>query len=225
MNKKKFFFDDIFYLKNKNNIKIFDFIKNKKKKFLETIDVSINLFIDTKNINQNLIGKVCLPHGIGKNNKVVVFTSDSRIKESYLYGAYFAGNNDLINKIKNNSIEYDVVISTPDLFYKVNKLGQILGPKGLMPNIKLGTVTNNLKDDIKKFINGQIIYKSDKFGIIHSIIGKINFSSKKLFDNLVTLINSIKLNKPSGYKGNIFIKKVFVCSTMGKSYLINLNNI
>ncbi len=222
-NKEKYNFN-CFENVNKN-LDVFNLIKKKKCKFIETIDVSINLSIDVKNINQYVVGKVFLPHGIGRKNKVVVFSSDDQKDDLYSNGAYFVGKDDLFNKIKNNTIDYDVVITTPDYFENVSKLGQILGPKGLMPNVKLGTVTNDLVKCVKDFYNNQIIYRNDKFGVIHTFIGKINFLSKQLSENLFFLIKSINLNKPVGFKGNVFIKKICVCSTMGKSYVINLYNL
>ncbi len=212
---------------NKNRlIKIFDLIKKKSKiNFIESIDVAINLFIDTKDINQHIKGCVLLPYGIGKKNKVVVFASEFQKDIAYSSGAFYVGSKDLFNKIKNCSIKYDVVISTLEHIKLVSKLGQLLGPKGLMPNIKLGTLTDNLKDSVSKFSKGQITYKNDKFGIIHSKIGKINFTSEHLLSNFTCFIDSVKLNRPSKLKSNFFFKKIFISSTMGKSYLVDLDNI
>ncbi len=212
---------------NKSNlIKIFDFVKKKSKfHFIESVDIAINLFIDTKDVNQNVKGSVLLPHGIVKTNKVIVFAPKSKEDISYSSGAFFVGMENLLDKVKNNSIEYDVVISSLEGVKLVSKLGQILGPKGLMPDVKLGTITDDLKNSVLKFSKGQITYKNDKFGIIHSVIGKINLTNNQLLDNFICFINSVKSNKPNKIKNNFFFKKIFVSSTMGKSILVDLNNI
>ncbi len=211
--------------KNKKKIiKIFDLIKkNSKKKFVESIDVDINLLLDCKNINQNFCGSLLLPYSNKSKKKIVVFTDESNFKIAYKAGAFFVGNNDLFNKIKNNEIKYDLVICSYNYINIVSKLGYILGPKGLMPNLKLGTITNDIRNTVSDFIKGKIIYKADKYGIIHLSIGKINFSNKELFTNFFYLINSILLNKLNKINSNIFIKKVSISSTMGKGYIINLN--
>ncbi len=211
--------------KNKNKIiKILDLIKKKsKKKFNESIDVDINLLLDNKDINQVICGSVLLPYRKKSNKKIVVFTDESNFKIAYKSGAFFAGNDDLFYKIKNNKIKYDLVICSCDYINIVSKLGYILGPKGLMPNLKLGTITNDIENTVFEFVNGKIIYKTDKYGIIHLSIGKINFSSKELFYNFSCLINSILLNKSNKINDSFLIKKINISSTMGKSYIINLN--
>ncbi len=218
MNINKFYF-------NKNDlIKIFENIKKKSKfNFIESVDIAINLSIDTKDINQTIKGNVLLPHNFGKTKKVIVFASKSKEKISYSAGAFFVGMENLFDKVKNNTIKYDVVLSTLDSMKLVSKLGQILGPKGLMPNLKLGTITDDLENSISKFVKGKIIYKNDKFGIIHSTIGKLNFTSNQLLDNFICFINSIISNKPKQLKNMFFLKKIFISSTMGKSFLVNLN--
>ncbi len=207
----------------KDIINIFDVIKkNSKMKFIESIDISINLFFNKNITNKIILNSVLLPNKINNNISIVVFTNKNNFKIAYNYGAKYVGNNDLIDKIKRKKIKYDIIISTPDTLNIVNKLNYILGPKGLIPDLKLGTITNNLKESILEFVKGKIIYKSDKFGIINSSIGKINFSSKKLYNNLLCFINSIYLYK---YNNNInfIIKKINFSSTMGKSYFINFN--
>ncbi len=210
---------------NKNNlIKIFDNIKKKSRfNFIESIDIVVNLNIDTSDMNQNIKGVILLPFSINKKKKIIVFAPKSKENIAYSSGAYFVGMENLFYKVKNNLIKYDVVISTIESMKLVSKLGEILGPKGLMPNIKLGTITDNLEVNISKFVKGQITYKSDKFGIIHSVIGKTNFSNDKLLDNYICFINSIKSNKPNKLKNNIFFKKIFISSTMGRSFLVNLD--
>lgn len=213
--------------KNKNDkkiIKIFDLIKkNSNKKFNESIDVDVNLLLDYKNNNQNIYGNLLFPYKLNIKKKIVVFTDESNFKIAYKAGAFFVGNDDLFNKIKNNEIEYDLVICSSNYINVVSKLGYILGPKGLMPNLKLGTITDNIKYTISNFVKGNIIYRSDKYGIIHLSIGKINFSNNKLLSNFYCLINSILLNKLNKNKNNNFIKKINISSTMGRSYIINLN--
>ncbi len=213
------------YNSNEKIFKIFNLIKeNSKKKFNESIDVSINLSLkNSKNLNNIIYGSVLFPYKKNIYKNIVVFTNKSNFDIAYNSGAYFVGNNDLFNKIKNNNIKYDLVICTSDYVNIVSKLGYILGPKGLMPNINLGTITDNLKDTISDYIKGKIIYKSDKYGIIHISIGKINFPNKELLNNFSCLIDSILLNKFNKLKNNSFIKKINISSTMGKNYIINLN--
>ncbi len=209
---------------NKNIIKIFNLIKNNSnKKFNESIDVDINLLLDYKNSNQNIYGNLIFPYKVNLKKKIVVFTDESNFKIAYKAGAFYVGNDDLFNKIKNNEIKYDLVICSSNYVNFVSKLGYILGPKGLMPNLNLGTITDNIEYTINNFIKGNIIYKSDKYGIIHLSIGKINFSNDELLSNFNYLINSILLNKFNKNKNNNFIKKISISSTMGKSYIINLN--
>ncbi len=211
--------------KNKEKIiKIFDLVKkSSKKRFIESIDVDINLLLDYKDISQNICGNLLFPYRNKNKRRIVVFTDESNFKIAYKAGAFFVGNNDLFDKIKNNKIKYDLVICSYNYINIVSKLGYILGPKGLMPNLKLGTITNDIKNTVSDFVKGKVIYKSDKYGIIHISIGKINFSNEELFSNFFYLINSILLNKLNKVDNDIFIKKISVSSTMGKSYIINLN--
>lgn len=209
----------------KELIKIFDFIKNNSKlKFIESIDISINLkFYNNKDFSKNIFGTVLLPNNIFyKKRKIIVFTSKNNYKLAINSGAYIVGKNKLFNLVKKKKIDYDIVICTTNVLDLVKKLEYILNPKGLMPKIELGTVTNNLDKTINNFINGQILYRSDKFGIIHTTFGKINFDNIKLYENFLSLIESIKFNK---INNNFIFKKITISSTMGKSYLINLNNI
>ncbi len=211
---------------NKDNlIKIFNLIKNKSKiNFIESIDIAINLSIDPKDFTQNIRGSVLLPYSFSKERKIIVFAPKSKEKIAYSSGAFLVGMDDLFYKVKNNLIKYDIVISSLESVDLVSKLGQILGPKGLMPNLKLGTITDNLENTISNFVKGQITYKNDKFGIIHGVIGKINFTSNQLLDNFICFINSIKSNKPNGLKNNFLFKKIVISSTMGKGFLVNISN-
>ncbi len=206
-----------------NFINIFNNIKNKniKRNFIESIDVSIVLDIDFKDINQYILGKTTLPHNNGKNYKIVILDNDLNKDKALSWGAYDVLNiNDLINKKK--VINYDIAIMKPNNIKYINKISNIFGNSCILPNIKLDTITNNLKDTVYDFLNGKIIYRNDKFGVINLCIGKINFDSYKLADNLFVLLNSIKLYKSKFIKKFIFIKKVYVSSTMGKSYIVKI---
>ncbi|QJC37014.1 50S ribosomal protein L1 [Enterobacteriaceae endosymbiont of Donacia vulgaris] len=192
-------------------------LKNLSKiKFIESIDIAINLGINTKKTEQNVRGSVCLPHGIGKQVKFAVFASGREAITAKELGIELIGMNDLSTKITNGEKKIDVVISTPEAMDIVSKLGPILGPKGLMPNPKLGTITNNIAETVKKIRNGQINFRNDKNGIIHASIGKINFENNKIKENLQTLLKSLKKYKPTKLKGN-YIKKIYISSTMGIS--------
>lgn len=192
----------------------------KSTKFLETIEINFNLNINTKKTNQNIKGFVILPHGTGKNIKIAVFTTGKNIEIAKLCGVEAIGLEDLAEKIKKNSSLFDLIIASPETMKIVSKLGPILGPKGLMPNPKFGTITENIKKAIKEAKNGKVCYKNDKNGVIHSIVGKINFSNQKLYENIKTLFEAIKKSKPSQSKG-FFIKKISISTTMGPGITIN----
>ncbi|URJ25035.1 50S ribosomal protein L1 [Candidatus Blochmannia ocreatus (nom. nud.)] len=198
--------------------------KMKKAKFIESVDVAINLGIDTRKSDQNIRSSVVLPHGIGRNIQVAVFAQGENIKLAKDAGADIVGLEDLCNKIKIEKYLPDVIIASSDVMPLINKLGPILGPKGLMPNIKMGTISNNISESVKKAKLGQIRYKNDKNGIIHATIGKINFDTSYLRENLETLILSIKHVKPYTHKGT-YIKKINISTTMGKSVTIDQNSI
>ncbi|BGI51274.1 MAG: 50S ribosomal protein L1 [Buchnera aphidicola (Ceratovacuna japonica)] len=190
-----------------------------RTKFIESLDVSINLNIDTKKSEQNIRNKVFLPNGLGKKIRILVFTKGKNVelakkaKADYIY-------QENIKDIKKEIKNFDIVVSSPDSMKTVGKLGHILGPRGLMPNAKSGTITNNIFDSIKKIKNGQIKYKNDKNGIIHTSIGKINFTNKQIKENFFALIKSLNEIKPSKIKGEFF-KKIYFSTTMGGSILIN----
>ncbi|WP_343192202.1 50S ribosomal protein L1 [Buchnera aphidicola] len=190
------------------------------KTFNESIDVSIQLGIDAKKSDQNIRGTTILPHGIGKTIKTAVFAQGDNIKLAKSAGADFIGMENLVDLIKNKKIIFDVVIASPDTMPIVSKLGSILGPKGLMPNPKLGTVTDNIYQTVKNIKTGQIRYKNDKNGIIHTTIGKINFPQQNIQENLNALLVSLKKNKPSHSKG-VFIKKITLSTTMGAGLTID----
>ncbi len=184
------------------------------KKFDESLDISIILGIDAKKSDQQIRGVTSLPKMPKKNIKIAVFADGDDIEKAKKAGAEIVGGDDLIDKIKKGELNFDKCISTPKMMVKVSSLGQILGPKGLMPNPKLGTVTNDVVNAIKNVKLGQVEYKTDKAGIIHASVGKISFSADELKKNIEFLLQEIKKKKPETSKG-IFIKKFFINSTMG----------
>ena len=198
--------------------------KASNAKFNETIDISINLGIDAKKSEQNVRGSMVLPNGTGKKLKVVVFAQNEQVDAAKNAGADEVGLEDLAEKIKSGFREFDVVIATPDTMRIVGQLGQILGPKGMMPNPKDGTVTKNVEDAVNKAKTGQIRFRNDKGGVVHCSIGKIDFSEESIKENLESLLDEIIKSKPSSAKG-AFIKKVTVSSTMGPGITIDHSTI
>lgn len=196
--------------------------KNCNTKFNESIDVSINLNLKQKKEEFNIRTVVNLPHGNGKVNKVAVLCEETKIKEAKEAGADIAGSDNLVEEITGGKINFDKLIATPSMMSKMGKLGKILGPKGLMPNPKLGTVTNDIKKAVKLIKDGQIEIKNDKDGNLGVSIGRKNFPENKILENYNLLIESIKREKPTGIKGD-FILSTFMTSTMGISYRIKLN--
>ena len=196
--------------------------KNCNTKFNESIDVSINLNLKQKKEEFNIRTVVNLPHGNGKTNKVAVLCEESKIKEAKEAGADLVGSENLVEEIMAGKINFDKLISTPSMMSKMGKLGKILGPKGLMPNPKLGTVTSDIKKTVKLIKDGQIEVKNDKDGNLGASIGRKNFPENKILENYNSLIETIKKEKPNGIKGD-FILSTFMTSTMGISYKIKLN--
>ena len=190
--------------------------KSKKLKFDETLDIAINLGIDPKHADQIVKGVVKLPHGTGKAVKIAVFAKDDKAKEAADAGADFVGSEDLAKQLEKNEIKVDRVIATPDMMATVGKLGKVLGPKGLMPNPKLGSVTTDLKKIIEDIKNGLIEFKADKAGTVHAGVGKVSFATDKLETNINNFVDAIIKAKPSGAKGNYF-KDMYISSTMGPS--------
>ena len=184
------------------------------KKFDETLDVTVVLGIDAKKSDQQIRGVISLPKMPAKKIKVAVFADGDDLKKAKDSGADIVGAEELVEKVKNGEINFDKCIATPKMMSKVSVLGQILGPKGLMPNPKLGTVTNDLAAAIKNIKSGQVEYKTDKAGLIHAPIGKISFSDDELKKNIVFFLDELKKKKPENSKG-VFIKKFFITSTMG----------
>ena len=198
--------------------------KANNAKFNETIDISVNLGIDAKKSEQNVRGSMVLPNGTGKKLKVIVFAQNEQVDAAKNAGADEVGLEDLAEKIKSGFREFDVVIATPDTMRIVGQLGQILGPKGMMPNPKDGTVTKNVEDAVNKAKTGQIRFRNDKGGVVHCSIGKIDFSEESIKENLESLLDAIIKSKPSSAKG-AFIKKVTVSSTMGPGITIDHSTI
>ncbi len=184
-------------------------------KFDETVDIAINLGVDPKHADQMVRGAIVLPNGIGKQTRVLVFAKGDKEKEARAAGADFVGGDDLAKKIQDeNWFDFDRVIATPDMMGVVGRLGRILGPRGLMPNPKLGTVTPNVADAVRDQKAGKVEYRVDKAGIVHCGIGKVSFEVEKLWENASALIDVIQRAKPAASKG-IYMKKISVSSTMG----------
>nr|YP_009497337.1 ribosomal protein L1 [Biddulphia biddulphiana]AWT40050.1 ribosomal protein L1 [Biddulphia biddulphiana] len=191
-------------------------------KFIETTELHVNLYIDPKYADQQLRTTVTLPNGMGKTLTIAVLTNENNFNEAKTAGATIVGSDDLIEEISQGIINFDLLIATSDIMPKLAKLGKILGPKGLMPSPKSGTVTNRLSNTLTDFQKGKFEYKADKTGIVHVSFGKSNFPENQLLENLVCLYKSIEQNRPSGVKGKYF-KSLFICTTMGPSLQLDLN--
>ena len=189
-------------------------------KFDESVDVSINLGIDTKKSDQTVRGAVVLPNGTGKVVRVAVFTQGDNVQKATDAGADIVGMDDLMKTMQDGDLNYDVVIASPDAMGVVGRLGQVLGPRGLMPNPKVGTVTPDVATAVKNAKAGQVRYRADKAGIVHAGIGKASFDAKALEENIIALIDAIKKVKPSSAKG-VYFKKISVSSTMGPGLAID----
>jgi large subunit ribosomal protein L1 len=185
-----------------------------KAKFRESVDVAVNLGIDASKSDQQVRGSTVMPHGIGKSVRVAVFTSGKNQDAARAAGADIVGLEDLAEKVKAGQMDFDVVVASPDAMRVVGQLGQILGPRGLMPNPKVGTVTPNVAEAVKNAKAGQVRYRADKAGVVHCTIGKADFEASKLKDNLHALLADLQKAKPAASKG-IYLKKISVSSTMG----------
>ncbi|WP_143871244.1 50S ribosomal protein L1 [Catenovulum sediminis] len=183
-------------------------------KFVESVDAAVNLGIDARKSDQNVRGATVLPHGTGRTVRVAVFTQGANAEAAKEAGADIVGMEDLAEQVKKGEMDFDVVVASPDAMRVVGQLGQILGPRGLMPNPKVGTVTPNVADAVKQAKAGQIRYRNDKNGIIHTTIGKVDFEAAQLKENLEALLVALKKAKPSSAKGQ-YIAKVSLSTTMG----------
>ena len=192
-------------------------------KFVESVELHANLNINTKYADQQLRTTVTLPNGLGKQIKIAVLTGEENFAEATSAGAYIVGNDDLIEQINQGNIEFDLLITTPNMMPKLAKLGRVLGPKGLMPSPKSGTVSTTLTTTLTEFKKGKFEYKADKAGIVHVNFGKSNFTNTQLIENLTALYKSIEQNRPSGVKGKYF-KSLFICTTMGSSIKLDLSS-
>jgi large subunit ribosomal protein L1 len=190
-------------------------------KFVESVELHANLNIDPKYSDQQLRTTVTLPHGIGKLLRIAVLTNEENFEEAKAAEVEIVGNDSLIDQITDGNLNFDLLITTPNMMPKLAKLGRVLGPRGLMPSPKSGTVTNTLTATIKEFKKGKFEYKADKTGIVHINFGKINFTNEQLVENLKALYQSIEQNRPSGVKGKYF-KSLYITTTMGSSLKLNL---
>ncbi|MBU0799066.1 MAG: 50S ribosomal protein L1 [Alphaproteobacteria bacterium] len=195
-----------------------------KTKFDESLEVAMNLGVDPRHADQMVRGMVSLPNGTGKTVRVAVFAKGDKAEEALAAGADIVGADDLAEKIQAGEMNFDRVIATPDMMAVVGKLGRVLGPRGLMPNPKLGTVTPNVADAVKAAKGGQVEFRVEKAGIIHAGIGKISFSEEALLENLKAFVGAVSRAKPAGSKGT-YIKKVSLSSTMGPGVKLEVSSL
>ena len=193
-------------------------------KFVESVDVAVNLGIDARKSDQNVRGATVLPNGTGREVRVAVFTQGANADAAKEAGAELVGMEDLADLVKKGEMNFDVVVASPDAMRVVGQLGQILGPRGLMPNPKTGTVTPNVAEAVKNAKAGQVRYRNDKNGIIHTTIGKVDFTAEQLQQNLEALIVALKKAKPSQAKGT-YVKKVTISTTMGAGVAVDQNSL
>ncbi|RLB08902.1 MAG: 50S ribosomal protein L1 [Deltaproteobacteria bacterium] len=192
--------------------------------FDETVEAAIRLGVDPRKSDQMVRGSVLLPHGIGKKVKIAVFAKGEKQKEAQEAGADYVGAEDLVEKVSKGWLEFDKAVATPDMMSVVSKIGKILGPRGLMPNPKVGTVTFNLRQAIDELKKGKIEFRVDKGGIVHVPIGKVSFDNQKLYENMVALMDTIIRLKPATSKG-VYIKNVVLSTTMGPGIKVNPDSI
>jgi large subunit ribosomal protein L1 len=199
--------------------------ETKTAKFDETVDIAVKLGIDPRQANQQVRGAMVLPHGIGKKIRVLVFATGEKLREAEEAGADYVGSEELVNKItKENWLDFDVAVATPDVMSLVGKLGKILGPRGLMPSPKVGTVTFDVARMVKEAKAGRIEFKNDKGGVVHVPIGKISFGANKLRDNLLVFMDNLTKMKPASSKG-AFLRKLVVSNTMGPGIKVDIVSI
>ncbi len=196
--------------------------KNKISRFDETVEVHMNLGVNPKHADQMVRGTVVLPNGLGRSKKVLVITSGEKVKEAEEAGADFVGSEEMVKKIQSeNWLDFDAVIATPDMMKFVGRLGKILGPRGLMPNPKTGTVTMDVAQGVQEIKAGKIEFRVDKGGVIHAPVGKLNFGDDKLAENATVLIQAVVKAKPSSAKGR-YVRSVSICSTMSPALDLNV---
>ncbi|WP_328703185.1 50S ribosomal protein L1 [Alkalihalobacterium elongatum] len=193
-------------------------------KFDETVEVAVRLGVDPKKADQQIRGAVVLPNGTGKTQRVLVFAKGEKAKEAEAAGADYVGDEDYINKINQGWFDFDVIVATPDMMGQVGKLGRVLGPKGLMPNPKTGTVTFEVEKAVNEIKAGKVEYRVDKAGNIHCPIGKVSFETNKLVENLTTIVDTLVKVKPAAAKGT-YMKNIAVASTMGPGVKVNVGSI
>ena len=189
-------------------------------KFDQSVDVALRLGIDSKKSDQNVRGTVTLPSGTGKKVRTLVLARGDKIKEAQAAGADFVGNDDLVEKIASGWTDFDVVVATPDMMRDVGKLGKVLGPRGLMPTPKAGTVTVDIAKAIKEIKGGKIEFKSDRYGVINCAVGKLSFTSEQLIDNIQAFLSAVMRVKPTTMKG-VYLQGMYVSSTMGPGMKID----
>lgn len=198
--------------------------KSSITKFDGTVEIAINLNIDTKKADQQMRGSIVLPHGTGKTKRICVLAKGAQAEEAKKAGADYVGEQDLIDKMVNeNWFDFDVIVATPEMMPSLGKIGKILGPKGLMPNPKTGTVTQTPASAVEDIKKGMIEYRADSYGIIHAAVGKVSFDDNKLVENINFIVNSIIKAKPTTVKGN-YINSIVISSTMGPGVRIDKNS-
>ena len=191
-------------------------------KFDETVEVSVRLGVDPKKADQNVRGSIALPHGLGKNVRVLVFAKGDKAKEAEAAGADFVGGDDLVEKIKGGFFDFDSVVATPDMMVQVGKVGKLLGPRGLMPSPKVGTVTFDVGETVKSVKSGRAEYRVDKAGIVHAAVGKASFGATKILDNVSALFSALNRAKPSTAKG-LYLQSASITLTMGPGVALDVS--
>lgn len=197
---------------------------NAKAKFDESIDIALSLNVDPKQSDQIVRGAVSLPNGTGKTFRVAVFAKGPKAEEARKAGAEFVGDEDLMNEVLNGKNDFDRVVATPDMMGVVGRLGKVLGPRGLMPNPKLGTVTMDVAGAVKAVKAGQVQFRADEQGVVHAVVGKASFDAAKLVENIKAFVEAINKAKPTGVKGT-YMKKVCICSTQGAGVKVTLASV
>ena len=198
--------------------------KTSYAKFDSSVELAMNLNLDTKKADQQLRGTICLPHGTGKTKRILVIAKGDKAKDAKEAGADYVGDVDLLEKIeKENWFEFDVLIATPDMMPQLGKLGKVLGPKGLMPNPKTGTVTLDVAKAVNEVKQGRIEYRTDSYGNVHVIVGKVSFEDNKLMENIKEFVKLIQRTKPSVVKGT-YVKNISISATMGPGIKIDVNS-